>query len=70
MIVKSTLAAMPTYDFNCRLIYYTPSGYRRHSFHKTRAIAADLAIEIAEKQLRNDKRRRVARVSYGEAIQQ
>lgn len=70
MIVKTTFADMPTYDFNCRLIYYTPGGYRRHSFHKTRAIAADLAIEIAERQLRSDKRRRVARVSYGEAIQQ
>lgn len=70
MIIKTTFADMPTYDFNCRLVYYTPCGYRRHSFHKTRAIAADLAIEIAERQLRSDKRRRVARVSYGEAIQQ
>ena len=68
--MKSILDGLPVHDFNCRLIYYTPSGYRRHSFHKTRAIAADLAIEIAEKQLRADKRRRVARVSYGEAIQQ
>lgn len=65
-----SFATMPALDFNCRLIYYTPGGYRRHSFHRTRAIAADLAIEIAEKQLRADKRRRVASVVYGEAIQQ
>lgn len=58
------------YDFNCRLIYYTPAGHRRHSYHKTRAIAADLALDIAERQLRSDKRRSVAQISYGEAIQQ
>ena len=65
-----TFRHMPRYDFNCLLIYYTPCGYRRQSRHKTTAIAADVAIEVAEKQLRSDKRRRVARVSYGEAIQQ
>lgn len=70
MIVKTTLAEMPTYDFNCRLIYYTPAGHRRHFYGKTRAVMADIALEIAERQLKADKRRRVARVSYGEAIQQ
>ena len=64
------LEGLPYRDFNCRLVYYTPAGRRCHSYHKTRAIAADLAIEIAEKQLRADKRRRVARVTYGEAIEQ
>jgi len=63
-------AAMPALDFNCRLVYLTPAGHRRHSSHKTRAIAADIALEIAERQLRRDKRRRVASVVYGEAIQQ
>ena len=65
-----SFAAMPALDFNCRLTYVTPAGHRRHSHHKTRAIAADIALEIAERQLRADKRRRVARVTYGEAIQQ
>lgn len=64
-----SFAAMPALDFNCRLTYVTPAGHRRHSHHKTRAIAADIALEIAERQLRADKRRRVARVTYGEAIQ-
>lgn len=64
-----SFAAMPALEFNCRLVYPTPAGHRRHSYHKTRAIAADIALEIAERQLRADKRRRVASVIYGEAIQ-
>ena len=64
-----SFAAMPALDFNCRLVYYTPAGHRRHFYGKTRAAMADIALEIAERQLRADKRRRVARVSYGEAIQ-
>lgn len=63
-------AAMPALDFNCRLVYLTPAGHRRHTSHKTRAIAADIALEIAERHLRADKRRRVASVVYGKAIQQ
>lgn len=63
------LRNMPRLRFNCLLIYYTPSGYRRQSHHRTIAPAADLALDIAEKQLRNDKRRRVDRVVYGKAIQ-
>ena len=62
-------AATPALDFNCRLVYLTPAGHRRHSSHKTRAIAAGIALEIAEHQLRRDKRRQVASVVYGEAIQ-
>lgn len=64
-----TFRYTPKYKFNCLLEYYTPSGYRRQSTHRTIASAADLALDIAEKQLRNDKRRRVAWVSYGKAIQ-
>ena len=59
----------PKLRFNCLLVYYTASGYRRQSHHRTIATAADLALEIAERQLRGDKRRRVAWVSYGKAIQ-
>lgn len=65
-----SFAAMPALDFNCCVTYLTPAGRRRHSHHKTRAIAADIALDIAERQLRADKRRRVASVVYGEAIQQ
>lgn len=68
--MKSILDGLPVHDFNCRLIYYTPAGHRRHFYGKTRAVMADIALEIAERQLKADKRRRVARVSYGEAIQQ
>lgn len=64
-----TFRYMPKYKFNCLLIYYTASGYRRQSHHHTIAPAADLALDIAERQLRNDKRRRVGRVVYGKAIQ-
>ena len=63
------LRNMPRLRFNCLLIYYTASGYRRQSTHRTIAPSADLALDIAEKQLRNDKRRRVGRVVYGKAIQ-
>ena len=63
------LEGLPYRDFNCRLVYYTPAGRRCHSYHKTRAVMADIALDIAEKQLRNDKRRRVDRVVWGKAIQ-
>lgn len=64
------LHAMPCYDFNCLLVYRTAAGYRRQSRHKTRATCADIALDVAERQLRGDKRRCVARVTYAEAIQQ
>ena len=64
------LEGLPYRDFNCRLVYYTPAGRRCHSYHKTRAVMADIALDIAERQLRADKRRLVARITYGEAIEQ
>lgn len=70
MIRKTTFADMPTFDFNCMLTYYTPNGRRRHSHHKVRATLADIALDIAERQLRSDKRRSVDRVVFGKAIQQ
>lgn len=60
----------PMLNFNCRLIYLTPGGKRVHAYYKTTAIAADLAVEIAERLLRKDKRRQVTRVVYSEAISQ
>lgn len=56
--------------FNCTVVYNTPAGARRHFRAKTIAPAADLALEIAEKLLRADKRRLVASVEYTEAIEQ
>jgi len=58
------------YDFNCRIVYYTPGGARRTAHLKTRARAADLALDVADRLLLTDKRRRVQRITYGEAIQQ
>ena len=61
---------MPPYlDFNCLLIYLTPSGYRRQFRNKVRAFAADLALAIAEHQLRTDSRRKIAEIIYSEAVQ-
>ena len=60
----------PKFDFNCRLVYMTAAGHRRYSHHKTRAVSGDAALDIAERQMRADKRRSVAEVIYGVAIQQ
>ena len=64
------LRAMPTRDFNCRLVYYTPAGHRRTAHLKTRAALADAALVVAERQLRSDRRRHVGIITYGEAIEQ
>lgn len=64
------LHQMPTKDFNCMVTYETVGGRRKSAHCKTRAAAADIALDIAERQLRADKRRRVARVVYGKAIEQ
>ena len=55
-------------DFNCFYIYVTPAGHRRQFRCRTTAVAADLAVEIGERILRNDKRRSIAKVVYSEAI--
>ena len=60
---------LPTLTFNCRLHYETPSGTRRQVHYKTQAMGPDIALDIAERMLRTDKRRAVACVTYGEAIQ-
>ena len=64
------LHQMPCHNFNCLIVYYTPSGLRKSANVKTRATSADLALEIAERLLRRDKRRSVSRVTFGRAIQQ
>ncbi len=64
------LRAIPTRDFNCRLVYLTPAGHRRTAHVKTRAALADAALDVAERLLARDQRRKVARVVYAEAIEQ
>ena len=56
--------------FNCLLVYYTPGGRRCHFRAVTTAIAADLALDVAERLLTKDKRRKVAWIDYMEAIEQ
>jgi len=53
----------------CTMIYRTHAGHRRQFRTSVYAMAADLAVETAEKLLRADKRRHVARVTYSDAIQ-
>ena len=64
------LRQMPPRHFNCMVTYETVGGRRKSAHCKTSAAAADIALDIAERQLRADKRRRVARVVYGKAIEQ
>lgn len=68
MAIAGPLEPPPMLAFNCRLVYYTPAGARRHFHAKTVAPDADAACDIAERLLRKDKRRQVSRVSYHEAI--
>jgi hypothetical protein len=56
--------------FNCAVLYITASNCRKQANLKTIAPAADLAMELAEKIVRADKRRRVKRVYYTRAIEQ
>lgn len=57
-------------DFNCFYIYVTPAGNRKQFRCRATAIAADLAVEIGERIMRNDKRRDIAKVVYSEAVSQ
>lgn len=55
--------------FNCTILYLTPSGQRRYFRTKTIAPAADLAVELAERQARCDRRRQIATIVYTQAVQ-
>ena len=55
--------------FNCTILYLTPGGQRRYFRTKTIAPAADLAVELAERQMRSDRRRRVGTTVYTQAVQ-
>lgn len=55
-------------DFNCLYIYLTPAGHRKQHRCFTTAPSADLAVEIGERMLRNDKRRVIDKIVYSEAV--
>jgi hypothetical protein len=56
--------------FNCAVLYTNTGGRRKQANIKTIAPAADLAMELATKIVRTDKRRRVQSVYYTSAIKQ
>ena len=56
-------------NYACTLIYRTTAGHRKQFRTFVYALAADLAVETAEKLMRADKRRDVASVTYSDAIQ-
>lgn len=61
--------SFPMLTFWCSVTYYTPSRQRRIACVEVDAIAADLAVEVAEKLVKADKRRRVAEVVGAWAVQ-
>lgn len=65
----SLIQQMPLLRFECFLTYLTEKGHTKEARITTQAIAADLAMDKADKRLRADKRRNVACVIYGKAIQ-
>jgi len=56
--------------FNCLLVYHTPAGKRIHFRTKAIAPAADLALDLAQRHLTHDTRRRVQSIVYMEVIEQ
>ena len=56
--------------FNCAVLYINTGNRRMQATIKTIAPAADLAMELATKIVRADKRRKVKSVYYTTAIEQ
>jgi|DEB19_MinimDraft_3_1074340.scaffolds.fasta_scaffold724219_1 hypothetical protein len=56
--------------FNCAVLYINTGNCRKQATIKTIAPAADLAMELAIKIVRADKRRKVKSVYYTTAIEQ
>ena len=56
--------------YNCTIVYLTPAGHRAHFYTKAVAQAADLALELAQRHLTHDTRRKVREIVYMEAIEQ
>jgi hypothetical protein len=55
--------------YNCLLVYHTPAGKRIHYRTKTIARAADLALDIAQRHITHDTRRKVRAIEFMEAIE-
>lgn len=55
--------------FDATVIYYTHSNYKRRVRMLLDAPDADRACDLAERRIRWDKRRHVARVTYTDAVQ-
>lgn len=56
--------------FNCAILYLNESNRRMQANVKTIAPAADMAMDLATKIVRADKRRKVKSVYYTTAIEQ
>jgi len=56
--------------YNCAILYVNTGGRRKQANVKTIASAADIALDLAEKLVRADKRRKVKSVYYTSAIEQ
>ena len=58
------------HKYNCLMVYYTPTNFRRCAHVKTIAKSEAEALVIAAKLLHHDKRRSIGRITDGKAIQQ
>jgi hypothetical protein len=56
--------------FNCTILYVNTGERRKQANVKTIASAADIALNLAEKLVRDDKRRKVKNIYYTSAIEQ
>jgi hypothetical protein len=56
--------------FNCAILYVNTGERRKQANVKTIASAADIALDLAERIVRADKRRKVKSVYYTSAIEQ
>ena len=56
--------------FNCAVLYINTGNRRKQARVKTIAPAADLAMDLATKIVRADKRRKVKSIYYTTAIEQ
>jgi len=58
---------LPLLRFQCSVTYTTTNGKVHTKAIRILAKAADLAAELAEKQIKADKRRKVQAIVYSEA---
>jgi len=61
---------VPLLRFLCLHIYKTPYGTERTFSCVVEAMAADLALMVADRRLMSDRRRKVGSIVYSHAIEQ